>query len=206
MPRQPLRITRGRKATIYHCVCSLIRWNVYLSSGREMDKKGVPKQQYVDTLDGLSRQRYLDKLRMIDDVDSYTLPSVSWTKDEASFPAVSYPDSIKYLIFGKSFYTMDDMKAWKSLEKLESVQPTNIWVDRWSIRVCEEWISRCKREGKLWQLTTGTYTDVWYNDPDRLNRQRVSVVKFALQCLIVLHHSYSHIQTIHVCVHFIHII
>ena len=91
-----------------------------------MDKKGVSKQQYVDTLDGLSRQRYLDKLRMIDDVDSYTLPSGSWSKDEASFPAVSYPDSIKYLIFGKSFYTMDDMKAWKSLEAYN--QLTSGWI------------------------------------------------------------------------------
>ena len=81
-----------------------------------MDRNVVPKQQYVDTLDGLSRQRYLDKLRMIDGVDPYTLPSGSWTKDEASFPAVSYPDIANYLIFGKSFYFMDDMKAWKSLE------------------------------------------------------------------------------------------
>ena len=91
-----------------------------------MDKKGVPKQQYVDTLDGLSRQRYLDKLRMIDGVDRYTLPSVSWTKDEASFPAVSYTDIVNYLIFGKSFYTMDDMKPWKSLEAYN--QLTSGWI------------------------------------------------------------------------------
>ena len=43
-----------------------------------MDRKGVPKQQYIDTLDGLSRQRYLDKLRVIDNVDPYTLPSGAW--------------------------------------------------------------------------------------------------------------------------------
>ena len=119
-----------------------------------MDRNVVPKQQYVDTLDGLSRQRYLDKLRVIDGVDPYTLPSGSWTKDEASFPAVSYPDIVNYLIFGKSFYFMDDMKAWKSLEAYNQLTSG---VDLWSIRVCEEWISCCKREGKLWQLTTGTY-------------------------------------------------
>ena len=62
-----------------------------------MDRNVVPKQQYVDTLDGLSRQRYLDKLRVIGGVDPYTLPSGSWTKDEASFPAVSYPDIVNYL-------------------------------------------------------------------------------------------------------------
>ena len=82
-----------------------------------MDRNVVPKPHYyVDTLDGLSRQRYLDKLRVIDGVEPYSLPSSSWTKDEASFPAVSYPDIVNYLIFGKSFYSMDDMKAWKSLE------------------------------------------------------------------------------------------
>ena len=49
-----------------------------------MDRNVVPKQQYhVDTLDGLSRQRYLDKLRVIGGVDPYTLLIGSWTKDEA---------------------------------------------------------------------------------------------------------------------------
>ena len=64
-----------------------------------MDRNVVPKQQYyyVDTLDGLSRQRYLDKLRVIDGVDPYTLPSGSWTKDEASSPVVSYPNIVNYL-------------------------------------------------------------------------------------------------------------
>ena len=63
---------------------------------------------------------------MIDGVDPYTLPSGSWTKDEASFPAVSYPDSVNYLIFGKSFYSMEDMKAWKSLEAYN--QLTSGWI------------------------------------------------------------------------------
>ena len=98
-----------------------------------MDRKGVPKQQYVDTLDGLSRQRYLDKLRVIDNVDPYTLPSGAWGKDEASFPAVSYPDIVNYLIFGKSFYSMDDMKAWKSLEAYN--QLTSGWISDLSVFV-----------------------------------------------------------------------
>ena len=96
-----------------------------------MDRKGVPKQQYVDTLDGLSR--YLDKLRIIDNIDPYTLPSGSWGQDEASFPAVSYPDIVNYLIFGKSFYSMDDMKAWKSLEAYN--QLTSGWISDLSICV-----------------------------------------------------------------------
>ena len=60
---------------------------------------------------------------MIDGVDPYTLPSGSWTKDETSFPAVSYSDIVNYLIFGKSFYSM---KAWKSLEAYN--QLTSGWI------------------------------------------------------------------------------
>ena len=78
-----------------------------------MGRKGVPKQQYVDTLDALIMQRYLDKLRMVYNVDPYTLSSDSWGKEEGSFKLVSYPDIVNYLIFGKSFYSMDDIKAWK---------------------------------------------------------------------------------------------
>ena len=44
-----------------------------------MDIKGVPKQQHVDTSDGLSRLSYFGKYRMI---DRYTLASCSWSKDE----------------------------------------------------------------------------------------------------------------------------
>ena len=78
---------------------------------------------------------------MIDNVDPGTLPSGSWGKDEASFPAMSYPDIFNYLIFGNSFYSMDDMKAWKSLEAYNQLTSGRI-------SFCEAWISRCKREGK----------------------------------------------------------
>ena len=60
-------------------------------------------------------QRYLEKLRIVD-VDPYALPNSAWSNSSASFPALSYPDIVNYLIFTKSFYTMEDMKAWKSLE------------------------------------------------------------------------------------------
>ena len=71
----------------------------------------VAKQRYVDTLDVLSRQshRYLEKLRIVD-VDPYKLLNSAWSKSEASFPAVSYPDIVNYLTFTKSFYTMEDME------------------------------------------------------------------------------------------------
>ena len=58
-----------------------------------MVTKAGPKvaiQPYVETLDLLSRQRYLEKLRIVD-VDPYALPNLEWSKSEASFPAVSFP-------------------------------------------------------------------------------------------------------------------
>ena len=70
---------------------------------------------------------------MIDNVDPYTLPSGSWSKDEASLAAVSYPDIVNYLTFGKSFYSMDDVKAWKSLEAYNQV--TSGWISDLSIFV-----------------------------------------------------------------------
>lgn len=84
------------------------------------------KVPYVDTLDVLTKQRYLDKLRIVDSVDPYSLPNSAWSKKEACFPAVSYPDIVNYLIFNKSFYTMEDMKAWKSLEAYN--QLTSGWI------------------------------------------------------------------------------
>ena len=87
----------------------------------------MAKQPYVDTLvlDVLSRQRYLEKLRIVG-VDPHALPNPAWSKNEASFPAVSYADIVNYLIFTKSFYIMEDMKAWKSLEAYN--QLTSGWI------------------------------------------------------------------------------
>ena len=34
----------------------------------------------------------------------------------SKFPSSVQPDLVNYLIFTKSFYTMEDVKAWKSLE------------------------------------------------------------------------------------------
>ena len=47
-----------------------------------MDRNVVPKQQYVDTLDGLGRQRYLDKLRVIGGVDPYRAYFAEWFVDQ----------------------------------------------------------------------------------------------------------------------------
>ena len=68
------------------------------------------------TLDVLIKESYIDKIRVVDSVDQYSLPNSACSKKEACFPAVSYPDIGNDFRFNKSFYTMEDMKAWNSLE------------------------------------------------------------------------------------------
>ena len=91
-----------------------------------MASKAVVKVPYIDTLDVLSKQRYLAKIQIVDGVDPYSLPNSAWSKEEACFPAVLYPDIVNYVIFNKSFYTIEDMKAWKSLETYN--QLTSGWI------------------------------------------------------------------------------
>ena len=44
----------------------------------------------------------------------------------SKFPSGVQPDLVNYLIFTKSFYTMEDVKAWKSLEAYN--QLTSGWI------------------------------------------------------------------------------
>ena len=44
------------------------------------------------------------------------MPRDSVVFDVAAFPKVTYPDIVNYLVFGPSPFTMEDMRAYKSLE------------------------------------------------------------------------------------------
>ncbi|KAK2140348.1 hypothetical protein LSH36_1385g00014 [Paralvinella palmiformis] len=106
---------------------SLSHYNdFFVAALRIMASKVVVKVPYVNTLDALAKQRYLDKIRRVDNVDPYSLLNSAWTQKGSCFPAVSYPDIVNYLIFNKSCYTMEDMKAWKSLEAYN--QLTSGWI------------------------------------------------------------------------------
>ena len=56
----------------------------------------ITEAPYIDTLDVLTKQRYLAKIQIVDGVDPYSLPKSAWSKEEACFPAVSYPDIVSY--------------------------------------------------------------------------------------------------------------
>ena len=79
---------------------------------------GAPKGKidYVDTLDSVSRERYISKIQMINGVDPYKLIANEWTCETEKFPDIAYPDIVNYLVHFQSAYTLQDLKAYKSLE------------------------------------------------------------------------------------------
>ena len=58
-----------------------------------------------------------EKLKLIDGKDPYEdILSKEWSKERDVFPDITYPDIVNYLVNGKSAYTFEDLKAYKSLE------------------------------------------------------------------------------------------
>ncbi|XP_053392305.1 uncharacterized protein LOC128554988 [Mercenaria mercenaria] len=74
------------------------------------------KKLYRDGLDKQTSERYAQKCNLIGGKDPYDLVKGDLTSDVKCLPAVSYIDIINYLVNTKSAYTMDELKAYKSLE------------------------------------------------------------------------------------------
>ena len=81
---------------------------------------------YVLSLDKGVQDRYIQKISTIGDIDPYMLPENQFDGDKMSLPPVSYPDIVTYFLHKASFYTMKQLKAWKSLEAYN--QCVNGWV------------------------------------------------------------------------------
>ena len=73
-------------------------------------------RKYSASLEGKSKERYQQKLALIDGVDPYTIPKKDWSEKVDDYPSISYPDIVNYLIFTPSAYTSDDLKSYKSLQ------------------------------------------------------------------------------------------
>ena len=78
--------------------------------------KSVEKKSFVDGLSGKTRERYLEKRNLIDGVDLYEIDHRSWKYDLSLYPAITYTDLVFYLSNTSSPYTLEDFKAYKSLE------------------------------------------------------------------------------------------
>lgn len=72
--------------------------------------------RYLDELDPSDKERYLSKLKLIEDEDPYEISQSLWSADVKLLPQVSYPDVVNYLVFSPSPYTAQDLKSFKGLE------------------------------------------------------------------------------------------
>ncbi|KAG0428508.1 hypothetical protein HPB47_024511 [Ixodes persulcatus] len=72
---------------------------------------------YFAELVGPTRARYVKKLELCDGEDPYELcVGVDTTADAGVFPNITHGDIVNYLVFSVSYATLQEMKAFKSLE------------------------------------------------------------------------------------------
>ena len=55
-------------------------------------------RKYSASLEGKSKERYQQKLALIDGVDPYTIRKKDWSEKVDDYPSISYPDIVNYLI------------------------------------------------------------------------------------------------------------
>ena len=82
---------------------------------------GKMSGSYNSTLDPPSQKRYNKKTELIENKDPYTLSENEFSVDFDNFPSISYSDIVNYLVFRRSPYYADNMKAYKSLEAYNQV-------------------------------------------------------------------------------------
>ena len=74
------------------------------------------KISYRDSLDTITKARYVDKLNEIDGKDAYEMEKAEWSADMSEWPEVTYPYIVHYLVYTQSAYTLAELKAYKSLQ------------------------------------------------------------------------------------------
>ncbi|KAH7935770.1 hypothetical protein HPB52_013353 [Rhipicephalus sanguineus] len=78
---------------------------------------GPLMSSYYSDLIGSARIRYEEKVQMCDGIDPYTVrPHADTTTDVNTVPEVTHGDIVNYLVYSSSFATLQEMKAFKSLE------------------------------------------------------------------------------------------
>lgn len=79
---------------------------------------------YCETLDEVTKKRYVEKVRMIG-FDPFKLKKSEFKDELKLWPSVEYPDIVNYLLVQTSWRTKEEMKAYKSLESY------NFFVSGW---------------------------------------------------------------------------
>ena len=85
--------------------------------------------QYFQQLDSTAKARYLEKLRILGNIeDTYVRSGISGTNVEwYDWPNVEFPDIYSYLIAAPSPCTKEELKAYKSMDRYKYV--TNGWIE-----------------------------------------------------------------------------
>ena len=77
----------------------------------EANKESVMASSYCDTLDSSNRVRYDAKLSLIGNWDPHTFEQSDWTDHVSLLPSTTYIDTMNYLVFLPSPYTLEDLRA-----------------------------------------------------------------------------------------------
>lgn len=71
---------------------------------------------YYSNLNGDVKSRYDEKLKIIDNIDPYLLSPHELSLNVSDLPNITLMDLVNYLILSSSFYTGQQLKAYKSLQ------------------------------------------------------------------------------------------
>ncbi|KAK7489626.1 hypothetical protein BaRGS_00019021 [Batillaria attramentaria] len=85
----------------------------------EKKRKG-DKRPYAERLLPKSKIRYEKKLLLIDGNDPYELPTNVWSVNPDDLPEITYITIVNYFVLGKSRYTSEEFRAYKSLESYKT--------------------------------------------------------------------------------------
>ena len=76
----------------------------------------MERSKYQECLSNESRQRYLQKISKINNVDPYCLKKEELVFEKDFYPKITYPDIVNYLLFAPSPVTSDELKCYKSMD------------------------------------------------------------------------------------------
>ena len=71
---------------------------------------------YFSKLDLKAKERYKEKIKLIENVDPNTSQKKAFTESIDCFPKFTYPDIANYFLFGPSPLMKEQLKECKSLE------------------------------------------------------------------------------------------
>ena len=67
-------------------------------------------------LEANAHSRYIQKTKLCDGIDPYCLKKSDFSYNHDDFPCVTFPDISNYLVLSMSFYIIQQIKAFKSME------------------------------------------------------------------------------------------